>query len=54
MLVDYTPAYNLLKTEDMEVGAVSFKNPKLVSRPRIIITIMFRFIKFKRVKINKD
>ena len=31
-MVNYTPAYNLLKTEDMEVGAVSFKNPKLVSR----------------------
>ncbi len=34
VLVNYTPASNLLKTEDMEVGAVSFKRPKLV-RSRI-------------------
>ena len=31
VLVNYTPAMNLLKTEDMSIGAVSFKNPKNVA-----------------------
>lgn len=31
VLVNYTPAMNLLKTEEMEIGAVSFKNPKAVA-----------------------
>ena len=28
----YTPAYNLKKTSDMDVGSVSFKNNKIVKR----------------------
>ena len=31
VLVNYTPATNLLKTDEMEVGAVSFKVPKNVA-----------------------